>query len=119
MAQTAETSSNGQGRSGARWHEIAQSREFRELAALRRRAMFITLGIFAAIFGAFLILSGYARPWMSKSVDGALTVAYVWILGLTVLAWVLVWGYLRFASRLEQRSHDMLRRGGYLEEGQR
>lgn len=119
MAQTMETSGNGAGRSRARWHEIAKSSEFRQLEALRRRAMFITLGIFGVIFGTFLILSGYARPFMSKSVDGGLTVAYVWILALTVLAWVLVWAYMRFAGRLEERAHEMLRRGGYLEEEER
>jgi uncharacterized membrane protein (DUF485 family) len=98
------------------WREIAESAEFKRLESLRRRAMLITLGIFAAVFGTFLVLSGYARPFMRKSVDGGLTVAYVWVLGLTVLAWVLVWAYLRFAERLEVMSQEMLRRGGYGEE---
>jgi uncharacterized membrane protein (DUF485 family) len=98
------------------WHEIAESSEFKRLESLRRRAMMITLGVFAAAAGTFLVLSGYARPFMRKSIDGGLTVAYVWILALTVLAWVLVWGYLRFAERLERMSEEMLRRGGYSEE---
>jgi uncharacterized membrane protein (DUF485 family) len=100
-------------RSPVRWREIAESAEFRRLASLRRRAMLATLGTFAVIFGTFLVLSGYARPFMRKSVDGGLTVAYVWILALTVLAWVLVWAYLRFAERLEVMAQEMLRRGGY------
>jgi uncharacterized membrane protein (DUF485 family) len=95
------------------WHEIAESAEFRRLESLRRRAMLTTLGIFAIVFGAFLVLSGYARPFMRKSIDGGLTVAYVWILGLTVLVWVLIWSYLRFAQRLEVMAHEMLERGGY------
>ncbi len=37
------------------------------------------------------ICCGYVWPFMSKSVDGGLTVAYTWLLALTVLAWVLVW----------------------------
>jgi uncharacterized membrane protein (DUF485 family) len=98
------------------WSEIAESAEFRRLESLRRRAMLATLGIFAVIFGTFLVLSGYARPFMRKSVDGGLTVAYVWILALTLLAWVLVWSYLRFSRRLEVMAHEMLRRGGYGEE---
>ena len=108
---------DGQGgdraRSSEPWHEIAESAEFRRLEALRRRAMLATLGIFAVVAGVFLVLSGYARPFMRKSVDGGLTVAYVWILALTVLAWVLVWSYLRFAGRLEAMAQEMLRRGGY------
>ena len=98
------------------WREIAESPEFKRLEALRRRAAVLTLGIFTVAVGVFLILSGYARPFMRKSIDGGLTVAYVWILALTVLAWVLVWAYLRFAERLEVESKEMLRRGGYAEE---
>ncbi len=96
-----------------RWREIAESAEFRRLESLRRRAMTATLGIFAVVFGTFLVLSGYARPFMRKSVDGGLTVAYVWVLALTVFAWVLVWSYLRFARRLEVMAQEMLRRGGH------
>lgn len=99
------------------WHEIARSEEFRRLEAMRKRALVLTLGIFSLAAGVFLILSGYARPFMRKSVDGGLTVAYVWVLGLTVLAWVLVWAYLRFAEHLEVASQRMLERGGYLEAG--
>ncbi len=98
------------------WHEIAESPEYKRLESLRRRAMVITLGVFALVTGTFLVLTGYARPFMSKSIDGALTVAYVWILALTVFAWLLVWAYLRFAERLERMSQEMLRRGGYSEE---
>jgi len=100
-------------RAGVPWSEIAESAEFRRLLMMRRRAMLVTLGIFGVVFGTFLVLSGYARPFMSESVDGGLTVAYVWILGLTVLAWVLVWAYLRVGSHLEAEAHEMLRRGGY------
>jgi len=95
------------------WREIAESPEFKRLEALRRRAAVLTLGIFTVAVGVFLILSGYARPFMRKSIDGGLTVAYVWIFGLTVLTWVLVWVYLRFAERLEAASRRMLERGGY------
>jgi uncharacterized membrane protein (DUF485 family) len=98
------------------WHEIAESAEFKRLESMRRRAMLATLGIFTAAAGAFLILSGYARPFMRTSIDGGLTVAYVSVLALTVLAWILVWAYLRFAERLEMESKEMLRRGGYAEE---
>ena len=104
------------GRPSVPWQELARSEKFRRLESLRRRAMLVTLGIFVAIFGTFLVMSGYARPFMHKSVDGGLTVAYVWILSLTVFAWVLVWAYLRFAERLELRAQEFLRRGGYEED---
>lgn len=115
MADRGDTLHDGT-RSPVPWREIAESPEFRRLESRRRRAMLTTLGIFAVVAGTFLVLSGYARPFMRKSVDGGLTVAYVWVLALTVLAWVLVWSYLRFAERLEVTAQEMLRRGGYGEE---
>ena len=78
--------------------------------------MLVTLTIFTAVFGTFLVLCAYDRPFMRQSVDGALTVAYVWVLGLTLLAWVIVSAYLRFSERLEAMAQEMLRRGGYAEE---
>ena len=81
------------------WREIARSPEFAQLEALRRRVTLSLLGAFAVAVGTFLILCAYARPFMRSSVDGGLTVAYVWLLALTVLAWVLVWSYLRFSER--------------------
>ena len=116
MALTENASGGDLGRPAPPWQEIAESPEFRRLESMRRRAMLVTTGIFAAAAGTFLVLSGYARPFMRKSIDGGLTVAYVWVLGLTALAWVLVWAYLRFAERLEVESKEMLRRGGYEEE---
>lgn len=116
MADRGYVRDQGVNRSPNRWHEIAESPEFRRLESLRRRGMLIWLSIFAAVFGTFLVLCAYARPFMSKSVDGGLTVAYVWILSLTVVAWVLVWSYLRFAQRLELRAQEFLRRSGYEEE---
>ena len=90
------------------WHAIARSPEFARLEATRRRVTFTALGVFSVAVAAFLILCGYARPFMTRSVDDGLTVAYVWLLALTVLAWVLVWMYLRFAERrLEPASAEL------------
>ena len=116
MPERGNTPGDDVARPPVRWQEIAESAEFRRLEALRRRAMAATLGIFAVVFGTFLVLSGYARPFMHKSIDGGLTVAYVWVLALTVLTWVLVWAYLRFAERLEAMAQEMLRQSGYGEE---
>jgi len=100
-------------RSSVRWHEIAQSPEFVRLEALRRRITLSLLGVFVVCFGSFLICCGYARPFMSKSVDGGLTVAYTWLLALTVLAWVLVYVYLKLSDgRLGRMAQDIVERSG-------
>ena len=96
-------------RSVIRWHEISQSPEFVRLEALRRRITLSLLGVFVVCFGSFLICCGYARPFMSKSVDGGLTVAYTWLLALTVLAWVLVYVYLKLSDgRLGRMAEDVV-----------
>jgi uncharacterized membrane protein (DUF485 family) len=106
-------------RGETRWHEIASSPEFAQLEALRRRVTFAALGVFTVVFGTFLVLCGYARPFMRKSVDGGLTVAYVWLLALTVLAWVLVWVYLRFSEgRLGALAERAVQRRGTPDPGE-
>jgi len=103
-----DTARGESARSVIRWHEIAQS--FARLESLRRRITLTLLGVFTVCFGAFLICCGYARPFMSRSVDGGLTVAYTWLLALTVLAWVLVWTYLRLSDGpLRRVADDVLR----------
>lgn len=107
-----ETPSGAGARAGTEqeipWREIAQSPEFARLLAMRRKITFWLLGVFVVAFGTFLICCAYARPFMRRSVDGGLTVAYVWLLSLTVLAWILVWIYLRLSegplARLAQRA---------------
>ena len=105
---------NGSSRRTPRWREIAESPEFRRLERTRRRLVLTFLGVFSLGLGAFLILSAYARPFMRKSVSGGLTVAYVWLLALTVLAWIIVWSYLRVSERwLEPLARRIVERAPY------
>ncbi|MEA2171233.1 MAG: hypothetical protein QOF76_4533 [Solirubrobacteraceae bacterium] len=81
------------------WKAIAESDEFRRLSAARRRFVTVALGIFAVATGSFLVCCAYARDFMGRSVDGGLTVAFTWLLALTVMAWVIAYLYLRFSTR--------------------
>ena len=98
-----------------RWSEIAKSTEFLRLERMRRQMVAVFLGIFVVAFGTFIVLCAYARPFMGKSVSGGLTMAYVWLLALTVLAWILTWLYLRLserrleplAQRIVERAHGI------------
>jgi uncharacterized membrane protein (DUF485 family) len=77
------------------------------------------LGVFVLVFGAFLVCCAYARPFMRRSVDGGLTIAYVWLLALTVLAWVLVLIYLRLSDGpLRALAQRALERSGVTSESQ-
>jgi uncharacterized membrane protein (DUF485 family) len=95
------------------WAGIAASDEFRALEATRRRFVTAALSVFGVAVGSFLICCGYARDFMGRSVHGALTVAYVWLLALTVLAWVIAYLYLRFSTRtLSPRAEEIVRGAG-------
>lgn len=97
MEESADNPRSG-GKPPIRWQEIAQSPDFIRLESLRRRVTAALLGVFVLVFGAFLVCCGYARPFMRRSVDGGLTVAYVWLMALTLLAWALVYVYLRISD---------------------
>ena len=113
MQDEGDTLRGGGSAAAVPWREIAQSPQFRQLESLRRRVTLGLLGVFTIAVGTFLVLCGYARPFMRESVDGGLTVAYVWLLALTVLAWLLVWAYLRFSERrLEPMAARILQRSG-------
>jgi uncharacterized membrane protein (DUF485 family) len=93
------------------WAGIAASDDFKALEAARRRFVTVALTVFGVAVGAFLICCAYARDFMGSSVHGALTVAYVWLLALTVLAWVIAYLYLRFSTRtLVPRAEEIARR---------
>jgi uncharacterized membrane protein (DUF485 family) len=81
------------------WRALEASEEFGDLRAARRRFVIGTLVLFTAAVGGFLVCTAYARGFMGKSVSGSLTVGYVWLFGLTLLTWVIAWGYLRFSTR--------------------
>ena len=85
---------------GTDWAAIAASDAFRDLEARKRHVMLGLLAVYVVAVGTFLVLCAYARHFMGSSVDSGLTVAYVWLLALTVLAWVEAFTYLRIAQRV-------------------
>jgi uncharacterized membrane protein (DUF485 family) len=92
------------------WRTLEASREFGELRAARRRFVIVNLTVFALAVGGFLVCTGYARGFMAKSVYHSLTVGYVWLFGLTLLTWLIAWGYLRFSTRRLGPTSDAIAR---------
>jgi uncharacterized membrane protein (DUF485 family) len=83
----------------AEWEDIGRSEEFRALVARRRKFVVPALLVWAAWFGAFIVLSGVARDFMGSSIYGGFTVDYAWALSLIVLTWAIAWLYLRASAR--------------------
>jgi uncharacterized membrane protein (DUF485 family) len=81
------------------WEGLERSREFRELVTARRRFVVPALAVFVAWFGGFLLLTAYARDFMTKTPVGSLSWAYLLALSLIVMTWLIAWLYLRWSDR--------------------
>ena len=82
------------------WHEIAQSPEFRELVAARRRFVLPATIFFLAWYIGFILLTGYAPDFMARSVYEGLTVGYCLALTQFVMVGALGLMYLRRSERI-------------------
>jgi uncharacterized membrane protein (DUF485 family) len=83
------------------WKAAAESPEFRELVAKRKRFVLPATIFFLGWFIVFILLCGYAPDFMGEQflADG-LTVGYVLALSQFVMVWVLCWLYLRISDRV-------------------
>jgi uncharacterized membrane protein (DUF485 family) len=82
------------------WHEIAQSPEFRELVAARRRFVLPATIFFLGWYIGFILLTGYAPDFMARSVYQGLTVGYCLALTQFVMVGTLGLMYLRRSERI-------------------
>jgi uncharacterized membrane protein (DUF485 family) len=81
------------------WQAIEDSPEFRELSERRRRIVTPLLVVFVGWYGAFLVLTAYARDLMGESIYRGITVGYLFALSLIPMTWAIAWTYIRAANR--------------------
>jgi uncharacterized membrane protein (DUF485 family) len=91
----------GDGQPAIDWKAAAESAEFKELVAKRKRFVLPATIFFLGWFIAFILLAGYAPEFMGEQflTDG-LTVGYMLALSQFVMVWVLCWLYLRISDRV-------------------
>ncbi|MGH2840092.1 MAG: DUF485 domain-containing protein [Solirubrobacteraceae bacterium] len=82
------------------WKAVAQSPEFRELIAAKRRFVLPATVFFLAWYFGFILLAGYAPDFMARSVYEGLTVGYTLALTQFVVVFALGIMYLRRAERV-------------------
>jgi uncharacterized membrane protein (DUF485 family) len=82
------------------WHAVAQSTEFKQLIAAKRRFVLPATIFFLAWYFGFILLAGYAPDFMSKSVYEGLTVGYCLALTQFVMVGVLGFLYLRRSEKV-------------------
>jgi uncharacterized membrane protein (DUF485 family) len=81
------------------WEGLERSHEFQRLVSERRRFVVPAIAVFCLWFGGFVVLTGYARGFMSRTPIGSLSWAYILALSLIVMTWLIAWLYLRWSDR--------------------
>ncbi|MDX6588343.1 MAG: hypothetical protein QOI31_2816 [Solirubrobacterales bacterium] len=82
------------------WDAAANSPEFKELAAQKRRFVVPATIFFLTWYFGFIILAGVAPDFMGEKVIEGVTIGYIFALSQFVMVWVLAAAYLRRADKV-------------------
>jgi uncharacterized membrane protein (DUF485 family) len=82
------------------WDAAANSPEFKELIAKKRRFVLPATIFFLAWYFGFIILAGVAPDFMGEKVIEGVTIGYLFALSQFIMVWVLAAAYLRRADRV-------------------
>ncbi|HEX8121336.1 MAG TPA: DUF485 domain-containing protein [Solirubrobacteraceae bacterium] len=81
------------------WRAAEESPEFQELVQRQRRFIVPATIFFLGWYLGFIILAGYAKDFMGRSIYEGFTVGYGLALTQFLMTWGLGWLYMRKASR--------------------
>jgi uncharacterized membrane protein (DUF485 family) len=95
-------------RDQAEWDRIAESREFKDLIAMKKTFIVPAFIVFLVHFFALAVLVGYAPRLASTRVIGTVTVAYLFALSQFVVGWVIAALYLLAATKFDALTKDLL-----------
>jgi uncharacterized membrane protein (DUF485 family) len=101
---------------GDRYLSVQQSTEFAALRKAFRGFVFPTTVAFLAWYALYVLLSAYARSFMSSKVTGHINVALVFGLLQFVSTFLIAWRYVRYAGRRLDPAAAHLR--GHVEDGE-
>lgn len=90
------------------WDRIAESREFRDLIAMKKTFIIPAFIVFLVHFFALAVLVGYAPRLASTRVIGTVNVAYLFALSQFVVGWVIAVLYLLAATKFDALTKDLL-----------
>ncbi len=92
------------------WAAVEADPEFRALVAAKRRFILPATAFFIVYYFALPILVGYFPDAMDGDVFGNVNVAYLFALSQFVMAWLLMWAYVRRARRFDAMAETVLER---------
>jgi uncharacterized membrane protein (DUF485 family) len=92
------------------WSRVARSREFKELAAQKKRLVLPAFLFFFVYFLALPALIGFAPRFMSTRVIGTVTLAYLFAVSQFAVGGIIAWLYVRRSSKLDLLAKDLVAR---------
>ncbi|MGD0973223.1 MAG: DUF485 domain-containing protein [Candidatus Korobacteraceae bacterium] len=98
---------NGLQTSGAVWNRIAQSSQFKHLIKAKKAFILPAFLLFAGYCLLMPLLTAYAPRVMASKAAGV-SVAYGYGLSVILLAWVIVWLYVKAAARFDVLANDIV-----------
>jgi len=82
------------------WDAAANSPEFKELVAQKRRFVLPATIFFLTWYFGFIVLAGVAPDFMGEKVIEGVTIGYIFALSQFIMVWVLAAAYLRRADKV-------------------
>jgi len=92
------------------WDRIAETREFKDLLAIKKSFIIPAFVFFIIYYFLLPILVGYAPEFMSTKVIGVVNLAYLFALSQFFMAWTIAWLYVRAANNFDRLAEDIIKK---------
>lgn len=90
------------------WERIAQSSDYRQMIAKKRRFVVPATLFFLVYYFTLPVLVGYWPELMKREVFGVVNVAYLFALSQFIMTWTLAYLYMRIARKFDAMSDQVL-----------
>jgi uncharacterized membrane protein (DUF485 family) len=91
------------------WDRIAETREFKDLLAIKKTFIIPAFLFFIVYYFLLPILVGYAPEFMSTKVIGVVNLAYLFALSQFFMAWTVAWLYVKAANNFDRLAKDIVK----------
>jgi len=101
------------------WDRIAETREFKDLLAIKKTFIIPAFLFFIVYYFLLPILVGYAPEFMSTKVIGVVNLAYLFALSQFFMAWTVAWLYVKAANNFDRLAKDIIKEAeSHVQKGQ-
>ena len=91
------------------WDRIAETREFKDLMAIKKTFIIPAFVFFIVYYFLLPILVGYAPQFMATKVIGVVNLAYLFALSQFFMAWTVAWLYVKAANNFDRLAKDVIK----------